>query len=66
MLISLNFRQRGVKYYVEHHNETFYILTNDDGAFNSKIVSVPVANTSKDNWKELVCIFMISKNQQGI
>ncbi|MGG6264917.1 S9 family peptidase [Leptolyngbya sp. AN03gr2] len=41
-------RQTGIEYQVEHHTDTFYILTNED-ALNFKLVKASVNDPS--NWK---------------
>jgi oligopeptidase B len=42
-------REPGVEYSVEHHDERFFITTND-GAPNFRLVQAPVASPSKANW----------------
>ncbi|RMF67056.1 MAG: S9 family peptidase [Calditrichaeota bacterium] len=44
-------RQHGMEYYVEHHGDKFYILTNDH-ATNFKLMEAPVSRPAKRNWKE--------------
>jgi len=46
-------RQHEMEYYVEHHEDNFYIVTNDN-AKNFKLVSVTVSNPAKENWKEVI------------
>lgn len=46
-------RQHEMEYYVEHHGNDFYILTNDN-AKNFKLMRAPVENPSKDNWTEVI------------
>lgn len=46
-------REVGVEYDVEHHSDRFYIVTND-GAINFKLMAVPVANPSKENWQTVI------------
>jgi oligopeptidase B len=46
-------RQHEMEYYVEHHGDDFYILTNDN-AKNFKLMRVPVENPSKENWVEVI------------
>jgi oligopeptidase B len=47
-------RKANVQYFVDHHNDNFYILTNDDDSYNFKLVEVPVSNISKNNWKTII------------
>ena len=42
-----------VEYYVDHRGDTFYIRTNDTSQ-TFRLVTAPVANPAKENWKELV------------
>ncbi len=42
-----------VEYYVDHRGDTFYIRTNDTSQ-TFRLVTAPVANPGKENWKELV------------
>lgn len=37
-----------------HHSGTFYIVTNADGATNYKVMTAPVENPTRDNWKEFI------------
>ncbi|MCK4428092.1 MAG: S9 family peptidase [candidate division Zixibacteria bacterium] len=46
-------RQHGMEYYVAHHGDKFYIMTND-GAKNFKLMEVSVTDPSKKNWKEVI------------
>ncbi|HEV7874372.1 MAG TPA: S9 family peptidase [Enterovirga sp.] len=41
-------------YDVEHHGEDLIIRTNADGAEDFKLVAAPVANPSRENWRDLV------------
>ncbi|MFC1851888.1 S9 family peptidase [candidate division CSSED10-310 bacterium] len=45
-------REKGVQYYVQHHGDFFYILTNIGGAKNFKIMTAPINAPIKDNWLE--------------
>jgi oligopeptidase B len=40
------------EYYVDHRDDKFYIRTNDTSQ-NFRLVTAPVANPSRSNWKEL-------------
>src|SRR5437764_1316020 len=47
-------REAGHEYYVEHHGDKFYIRTNENGARNFKLVSAPVGDPRRENWKEVI------------
>jgi oligopeptidase B len=47
-------REHNVEYNVNHHDTSFYILTNADDARNFKLVKAPVSNPSRENWEELI------------
>ena len=44
-------RQQDVEYYADHLGDRFYIRTNDKGR-NFRLVSAPVGDPGKNNWKE--------------
>ena len=46
-------RQKGIEYDGEHHGNSFYIRINDKGR-NFRLVSAPVSDPRKENWKEVV------------
>jgi oligopeptidase B len=46
-------REENVKYSVKHHNENFYIITNED-ALNNKVMKTIVNNPVKQNWQEFI------------
>lgn len=46
-------RQAEVEYYLEHHQDRIFILTNQD-AKNFKLMEVSVANPGRQNWKEVI------------
>jgi len=46
-------RQPGVEYSVTHHDDHFFITTND-GAPNFRLVRAPVASPSKANWSAVL------------
>lgn len=46
-------RQPGVEYRLDHHGERFLILTNEN-AQNFKLMECEVAQTAKENWRELI------------
>ncbi|MDZ7824226.1 MAG: S9 family peptidase [Ahrensia sp.] len=47
-------RQMGVEYSLEEGGDVWFILTNDDGAKDFKIMTAPVGAPQKENWRELV------------
>ena len=46
-------RQHKMEYYVGHWRDRFYIMTNDQ-AINFKLVEAPVADPSKQQWKDVI------------
>ena len=46
-------RQKEHEYYVDHHGDKFYILTNDKGR-NFRLVTAPVADPRREGWKEVI------------
>ncbi|KAG2218836.1 hypothetical protein INT45_007603 [Circinella minor] len=47
-------RKKGIEYYVDHHDDTFYILTNADGATNFKLTRAPDGKLEKENWEDVI------------
>jgi oligopeptidase B len=47
-------REPDLQYELEHRGDTLYILTNADGAEDFKIVTAPVADPARSNWRDLV------------
>ena len=47
-------RRQGIEYSVANHGDRWFILTNDDGAVNFKLVEAPVASPGRENWKDVV------------
>lgn len=47
-------RIRDLEYGVEHYEDDFLILTNDQEARNFKLVKTPVKNPGKENWADLI------------
>lgn len=47
-------RELDLEYYVDHHSDRFYILTNADGATNFKVVQVPDSAPDKTKWIDLI------------
>jgi oligopeptidase B len=47
-------RTQGVEYDLTHHGESFFIRINDGAAKTFRVIEAPVADPSKNNWKEIV------------
>ncbi|MBK5193744.1 MAG: S9 family peptidase [Flavobacteriaceae bacterium] len=47
-------RQRGLEYGISHYGDSFYVLTNKDGATNYKLMKSPVDHTGMENWIEVI------------
>lgn len=47
-------RETGLRYYLDHHEGTFYIVTNTDDSKNNKIMTTPTINPEKGHWKEYI------------
>ncbi|RMG33494.1 MAG: S9 family peptidase [Methanobacteriota archaeon] len=46
-------RTEGVEYSITHHEDNFYIVTNED-AINFKIMKCPINNIDRSNWTEFI------------
>ncbi|HVC69765.1 MAG TPA: S9 family peptidase [Acidimicrobiales bacterium] len=46
-------RHQGIEYQVEHHGDTFLLLTND-AAENFRVVATPAADPGRDRWTEVI------------
>ena len=46
-------RRENVKYYVDHHGSSFFIMSNDTGR-NYRLVMAPVGRADPGNWKEII------------
>lgn len=46
-------RQQGMEYDIEHHQDYFYIVTNEE-AINFKLVKTPVTTPAKSNWQTVI------------
>jgi oligopeptidase B len=46
-------RKHGMTYFAVHHDDRFFIVTNED-AINFKIMETPTSDPTAKNWKELV------------
>ncbi len=47
-------RTQGVEYDLTHHGESFFIRINDGAAKTFRVIEAPVADPSKNHWKEIV------------
>lgn len=47
-------REKGIRYDFEHRDGVFYIVTNADGASNSKVVTASASDPSRANWVDFV------------
>ncbi|WP_461533187.1 S9 family peptidase [Sinomicrobium sp.] len=47
-------RVRGLEYGISHYGDSFYILTNADGATNFKLMKTPESKTGKEHWEEVL------------
>jgi oligopeptidase B len=47
-------REKGVRYSVADRGEELFILTNEGGAIDFRIVTAPLASPGRDQWRELV------------
>ncbi|KAI8337785.1 prolyl oligopeptidase family-domain-containing protein [Blakeslea trispora] len=47
-------RVPGVEYYVDHHHDNFYILTNADGATNFKLVKTSDHTLERKYWQDVI------------
>jgi len=50
---TIEARRAGIEYSVSHHDDRFFITTND-GAPNFRLVSAPVADPSRARWTEVL------------
>jgi oligopeptidase B len=46
-------RHQGIEYQVEHHGDTFLLLTND-GAENFRLVATSASDPGRDRWSEII------------
>ena len=47
-------RSRGHEYSIAHFEDSFYILSNADGAENFKLLKTPISKTAKEHWEEVL------------
>ncbi len=47
-------RERELEYSIAHYDDSFYIITNKDGATNFKLQKTSEKNTLKENWVDVI------------
>lgn len=47
-------RERDLEHSISHYNDSWYVVTNKDGAKNFKVMKTPEGKTSKDNWEDFI------------
>ncbi|TXE11700.1 S9 family peptidase [Seonamhaeicola algicola] len=47
-------RQPDLEYNISHYNDAFYIMANNDGATNFKLLKTPETATAINNWEEVL------------
>lgn len=47
-------RTRGLEYSISHYGDSFYIVTNKDGATNFKLMKTNEQKTTMENWSEVI------------
>ena len=47
-------RERGLEYGVSHYDDSFYVLTNKDGATNFKLMKTSEKKTQKEHWTDMI------------
>ncbi len=47
-------REKGVRYSVAERDDDLFILTNEGGAIDFRVVTVPLAAPGRSNWRELI------------
>jgi oligopeptidase B len=47
-------RELGVQYSLADRGDELFVLTNADGAIDFKLVTAPLANPSRENWRDLI------------
>jgi oligopeptidase B len=47
-------RERGLEYNFSHYKDQFYVVTNNDGATNFKLMKTSEKKTGKENWEEVI------------
>jgi oligopeptidase B len=51
--VILRPRESHLLYRVDHHDDRFFIVTNED-AKNFKVVTTPIASPAKENWRDFI------------
>ena len=49
-------RKDNLEYYVDHHDNQLYVLTNANGAKNFKLVQASQENPQMHHWKDLITL----------
>ncbi len=52
--INFSERVRGLEYSISHYDNSFYIVTNKDGATNFKLMKTPENKTASNNWVDII------------
>ncbi len=47
-------RTQGLEYSISHYNDSFYVLTNKDGATNFKLMKTSEGKTSHEDWVDFI------------
>lgn len=50
----LQAREKDLEYSISHYDDHFYILTNEGGAKNFKLMKTPEKATGKEHWQEVI------------
>ena len=47
-------REKGVRYSIADRGDALFILTNEGGAIDFKVVTAPLSSSGRENWRELI------------
>ena len=47
-------REKGVRYSIADRDDTLFILTNESGAIDFKVIIAPLSSPGRENWRELI------------
>ena len=47
-------REKGVRYSIADRDDTLFILTNEGGAIDFKVITAPLSSPGRENWRELI------------
>src|SRR5690242_1195918 len=47
-------REKGVRYSIADRDDTLFILTNEGGAIDFKVIIAPLSSPGRENWRELI------------